>query len=132
LDNDLFAVAEQAKDQHFNQMVTSKDAKIMNLIEGTDVQRVLVRHQMELEQMRRLHERDIEQARESAEAEQKQLVAALRKEGLDKQQEIDKYHTQILSWEKKLENTLGLLAKQKVASTPSYLCVFRPTTLTSI
>ena len=39
---------EQTKDQHFNQMATAKDAKIMNLIEGTDVQQMLIKHQLEL------------------------------------------------------------------------------------
>ena len=42
----------KAKDQHYDEMMTAKDAKIMNLIEGTDFQALLIKHEMELEQLR--------------------------------------------------------------------------------
>lgn len=103
----------KAKDQHFEQMITSKDAKIMNLVEGTDFQKMLVKHQMEMEHIKKQHQRDLEMTREMSEAQQKKVVYNLKKEISAKGLEIDKYHTQILNWEKKLEATLGLLKKQR-------------------
>lgn len=49
----------RAKDQQFSSMVSSKDAKIMNLIEGTDYQKVLVRHHTEIAQLKDQHEIDL-------------------------------------------------------------------------
>ena len=43
----------RVKDQHYDEMMTAKDAKIMNLIEGTDFQALLIKHEMEMEQLRR-------------------------------------------------------------------------------
>lgn len=95
------------KDAHFHTMITSKDAKIMNLIEGTDFSRILMKHQMELEGLKKKHERDVEAVREQAGQENKKLVLDLKRDIISRQTEIDKYHTQILTWEKKLEQTLG-------------------------
>ena len=50
----------RVKDQHYDEMMTAKDAKIMNLIEGTDFQALLIKHEMEMEQLRRKHAEDIE------------------------------------------------------------------------
>ena len=41
------------KDQAFDDMIACKDAKILTLIEGTDFQQLLIRHELEKEQMRR-------------------------------------------------------------------------------
>jgi hypothetical protein len=95
------------KDHQFHTMITSKDAKIMNLIEGTDFSRILMKHQMELEGMKKTHEREIDVVREQAGQENKKMVIDLKRDIIARQTEIDKYHTQILTWEKKLEQTLG-------------------------
>jgi hypothetical protein len=46
----------RVKDAQFQSMVSSKDAKIMNLIEGTDYQKVLVRHHTEIAQLKDQHD----------------------------------------------------------------------------
>ena len=103
----------QTKEAQFHAMCTAKDAKILNLIEGTDFSRVLLAHQNEVEQLLRDKEQAVDLAREQALQESKKSLAALRKDVIDKTVEIDKYHTQILTWEHKLDQTLGLLKKQK-------------------
>ena len=99
------------KDHQFHTMITSKDAKIMMLIEGTDFSRILMKHQMELEGLKKSHEREIDSVRESASLENKKMVIDLKRDLIARQTEIDKYHTQILTWEKKLEQTLGQLTR---------------------
>ena len=42
----------KAKDRQYDDMTTAKDAKIMNLIEGTDFQNILMQHDLELQQLR--------------------------------------------------------------------------------
>ena len=44
-----------AKDADYDQLVRSKDAKIMSLIEGTDFNAILIKHAMELQQQRQRH-----------------------------------------------------------------------------
>ncbi len=51
------------KDKAFDEMIACKDAKILTLIEGTDFQQLLIRHELEKEQMRRSAVEDINTAR---------------------------------------------------------------------
>ena len=57
--------------------ITSKDAKIMDLIEGTDLQSFLLKHELELEQMRKTHESDREKIRSEVELDQKKFFLFL-------------------------------------------------------
>ncbi|GBG28806.1 Hypothetical Protein FCC1311_050272 [Hondaea fermentalgiana] len=70
----------KAKDQHFDTMMSAKDAKILNLIEGTDLQSILIKHEQEIEQLRRSHADDLAAMRQRTEAEQRDTIAALRKQ----------------------------------------------------
>lgn len=74
----------KAKDQHFDQMMTAKDAKIMNLIEGSDLQNILIQHEQETEKLRRSHVDDLEATRLRTEAEQRDVIAGLHRELQDK------------------------------------------------
>jgi chromosome segregation ATPase len=67
----------KAKDQHFAQMVTSKDAKVMNLIEGTDFHKVVTQHQLELNQLKQQQTADLALVRELVEAEHRKKIAGL-------------------------------------------------------
>ncbi len=62
---------------HFDEMMTSKDAKIMNLIEGTDFQALLVQHEMEVENLKRLHIDELERVRMEVERGQKNKIEGL-------------------------------------------------------
>jgi hypothetical protein len=91
------------KDFHFDSMMTSKDSKIMNLIEGTDFQgtvrqssrgcvhclcfyslslfsALLVQHEIELEQMKRLHTEAILKAVDEAKSSQNEEISLLMKQ----------------------------------------------------
>lgn len=70
----------KAKDQHFDTMMTAKDAKIMNLIEGTDLQAILIKHEQEIEQLRRSHADDLQAMRQRTEMEQRDAIASLHKQ----------------------------------------------------
>jgi len=91
----------KVKDQHFDMMMTSKDAKIMNLIEGTDFQSLLVKHELELEQVRRAHMDELENMRIRTQSELRDEMGALQKEI-----EIQEMN------EEKLKNTLENLENQ--------------------
>jgi len=105
----------KSKDMHYNSMVTTKDAKIMNLLEGTDLQNVLINHQLELEVIAKQHTRDMEMVRQIAENEARRQVMQLRRQIHTLQQDAEQSKHQILGWQKKLNSTLEILAKQKAS-----------------
>jgi hypothetical protein len=54
------------KTPYLNPLVAMKDAKIMNLIEGTDLRTMLLKHQTELDGLARGHAREMERERVKA------------------------------------------------------------------
>ena len=67
----------QTKDMHFDEMMKAKDAKIMNLIEGTDFQQLLVKHELDIEQLKRAHADDIDKVRIATEAQMRSAMSDL-------------------------------------------------------
>lgn len=100
-------------ERRFGAMVTAKDAKIMNLIEGTDFQKLLVRQEMEVNQLNMRHAQDLRLVKEKAETEAQAQVYQLNKEISRKNMEIEKYQNQVQTWESKQRELMQLLKKQK-------------------
>ena len=76
------------KDKAFDEMIACKDAKILTLIEGTDFQQLLIRHELEKEQMRRTQYEDMSNARREWQAQQAKLDDELQKKQLKQEIEI--------------------------------------------
>jgi hypothetical protein len=92
----------RAKDLHFDLMMTAKDAKILNLIEGSDLQNILVRHEQELEQTRRAHVDDLEAMRVRTEAASREAIQALHRELAGQRLAEDKLRMQVGQLEEQL------------------------------
>lgn len=84
----------RTKDFLFHAMAAAKDAKVMSLIDGTDFQKVLIRHQTELEVQRQAHLQDLANVRQRVEAEQRRLVYQLKKQSSLQQLELDRVAAQ--------------------------------------
>ena len=67
----------QEKDRHYDIMMRAKDAKIMNLIEGTDFQALLIKHELDIEQLKRIHADEIDKVRVATENQQREAFSSL-------------------------------------------------------
>jgi hypothetical protein len=103
----------KAKDFHFNAMMIAKDAKIMNLVEGTDLQKLMMKHSLEMEQQGAKHERHVELAKEACRAECQVEIDMLHGHLQDQAKEVEKHQQQLLNWEKRMEETMLMVKKQK-------------------
>jgi hypothetical protein len=103
----------RTKEEEMSKLILSKDAKILALIEGTEMQKILLRHQTEMEILQKSHQTQLESVRMEAKNEQRAVIEQLKKDLEGKQMEIERFHAAIGQWEVKLDQTVGLLKKQK-------------------
>lgn len=65
------------KDKAFDDMIACKDAKILTLIEGTDFQQLLIRHELEKEQLKRTQAEEMTAARREWQVQQAKIDHAI-------------------------------------------------------
>ena len=90
-------------------MMVSKDAKIMNLIEGSDLQTVLQKQEADMEAIRKDHAKEIARMKDERDSEQKNLIAGLQKQNAAIEAKFDKLQSQTKMLEakvKELTNTI--------------------------
>ncbi|RKP18819.1 hypothetical protein ROZALSC1DRAFT_29534, partial [Rozella allomycis CSF55] len=99
----------QAKDKFYTEMMIAKDAKIMNLVEGSDMQSLIQKHEVDLENLRRDHAREMARIRDERESEQKNLVANLTKNNASLEAKCDKLQSQVKSLEQKIRELVNTI-----------------------
>ncbi|KAJ3331975.1 hypothetical protein HDU76_001649 [Blyttiomyces sp. JEL0837] len=99
----------QAKDKFYADMMVSKDAKIMSLIEGSDLQSLMQKHELDIENLRKDHAREIERVKSDQESEQKNLIALLQRQNLSLESKCEKLQTHLKSLEVRIRELMGTI-----------------------
>ena len=90
-------------------MMVSKDAKIMALIEGSDLQNVLQKHEMNMEALRKEHAREIERVKTDQETEQKNHIGLLQRHNMSLESKAEKLQTHIKTLETKIKELINTI-----------------------
>ncbi|KAJ3210378.1 hypothetical protein HDU67_005370 [Dinochytrium kinnereticum] len=107
----------QAKDKFYADMMVSKDAKIMNLIEGSDLQTLIQKHELDIENLRKDHVREIERVKLDQESEQKNVIALLQRQNVSLESKCDKLQAHLKTMEIRIRELMGTIdAKNKTLS----------------
>ena len=94
------------KDQAFDDMIACKDAKILTLIEGTDFQQLLIRHELEKEQMRRSAVENLNTARREWSMFQQQHETVLKNKHMEQEAQIQALQAKISEYEDKIDQMM--------------------------
>ncbi|KAJ3391305.1 hypothetical protein HDU84_006221 [Entophlyctis sp. JEL0112] len=107
----------QAKDKFYSDLMVSKDAKIMNLIEGSDLQTLMQKHELDLENLRKDHAREIDMVKSDQESEQKSVVALLQRQNSSLESKCEKLQIHAKALETRIKELTGTVeAKMKLLS----------------
>ncbi|KAJ3277626.1 hypothetical protein HK104_003125 [Borealophlyctis nickersoniae] len=107
----------QAKDKFYADMMVAKDAKIMSLIEGSDLQNLMQKHEMDMENLRKDHAREIERVRSEQESEQKNLISLLQRQNVSLESKCDKLQSHLKTLEARIKELMTTIEqKNKVIS----------------
>ncbi|KAI9344001.1 hypothetical protein BDR26DRAFT_857979 [Obelidium mucronatum] len=105
----------QAKDKFYADMMVSKDAKIMNLIEGSDLQTLMQKHEMDTENLRKDHAREIEMVKSDQESEQKNLISLLQRHNVSLESKCEKLQAHLKTLEMRIRELMGTIeTKMKI------------------
>ncbi|ORX56126.1 hypothetical protein BCR36DRAFT_410156 [Piromyces finnis] len=99
----------QAKDRFYSDMMVTKDAKIMNLVEGSDLKEVIKHHELEIENIRREHACEIERIKSEQENEQSNVISLLQRQNSALESKCEKLSTHIKSQDDKLKDMLSII-----------------------
>jgi hypothetical protein len=104
----------QAKDKFYMDMMVTKDAKIMGLIEGSDLQSIMQKHELDMENLRKEHAKDVERVKTEHESESKNVMLLLQRQNVSLESKTEKLQSHLKTMElrmKELMNTID--QKQK-------------------
>ena len=87
-------------------MMVAKDAKIMSLIEGSDMQSILQKHELEMEALRKENLREVDRVRQEQDSEQKSLVALLQRQSANLEVKCDKLQQHAKALETRLRDMM--------------------------
>ncbi|KAJ3273289.1 hypothetical protein HDV01_004647 [Terramyces sp. JEL0728] len=99
----------QAKDKFYMDMMITKDAKIMGLIEGSDLQSIMQKHELDIENLRKEHAKDVERVKSEHESESKNVMLLLQRQNVSLESKTEKLQTHLKNIEgrmKELMNTI--------------------------
>ncbi|KAJ3362728.1 hypothetical protein GGF31_001337 [Allomyces arbusculus] len=114
----------QAKDKFYADMMVSKDAKIMNLIEGSDLTSLLQKHELDIENVRKEYTLELERIRTQQESEQKHVISLLQRQNGTLEAKADKLAAHIKMLETKIKDLIvALEAKNKTIAERDELIV---------
>ncbi|KAI8832143.1 hypothetical protein BJ741DRAFT_711074 [Chytriomyces cf. hyalinus JEL632] len=99
----------QAKDKFYADMMVSKDAKIMNLIEGSDLQTLMQKHELDIENLRKDHAREIDMVKSDQESEQKNLISLLQRQNINLESKCEKLQAHLKTLETRIRELLGTI-----------------------
>lgn len=107
----------QAKDKFYSEMMVAKDAKIMSLIEGSDLQSLMQKHELDLENLRKDHQREIERVKSDQESEQKNLIALLQRQNVSLESKCEKLQSHLKNVENRTRELMATIeVKNKALS----------------
>lgn len=99
----------QAKDKFYTDLMVAKDAKIMNLIEGSDLRTLLQQHELDIESLRKVHAREVERVKTDQESEQKSLISLVQRQNSSLESKCEKLQLHIRTLEVKIRDLSGLV-----------------------
>eukprot|EP01135_Chromosphaera_perkinsii_P007616 Nk52_evm72s914 gene=Nk52_evmTU72s914 len=99
----------QTKDKFYDEMLVAKDAKVMQLIEGSDLRSLIVKHQQEMEEKDRNNGKILEKMKREQETEQKKTINILQKENEQLELKSEKLLLQTEHLQGKIKEQLDLV-----------------------
>lgn len=99
----------QMKDKFYADMMVAKDAKIMSLIEGSDLQSIIQKHEVDIDLIRREFSKELERVKSSQESEQQSIVEMLQRQNSGLEEKIGKLHQQLKSNETKMKDLMATI-----------------------
>ena len=96
----------QAKDKFYSDLMVSKDAKIMSLIEGSDLQSLMQKNELDLENLRKEHTKEIERIKIDQETESKNIIALLQRQNVTLESKCDKIQSHLKLLEGRMKDLL--------------------------
>ena len=107
----------QAKDKFYSDLMVSKDAKIMSLIEGSDLQSLMQKNELELETLRKEHIKEIERVKSDQEIESKNIISLLQRQNVNLETKCDKIQSHLKVMEGRMKELLSTIdQKNKIIS----------------
>ena len=94
----------QSKDKFYEDMTVAKDAKIMSLVEGSDLQSVLQKHEQDIENLRKDHVKELERLKSEQESEQKNLITVLQRDNVNLETKAERLTGTIKTLELKIKD----------------------------
>jgi hypothetical protein len=105
----------QAKDKFYSDLMVSKDAKIMSLIEGSDLQSLMQKNELDLENLRKEHIKEIERVKTDQEIESKNIISLLQRQNVNLETKCDKIQSHLKVMEGRMKELLTTIdQKNKV------------------
>eukprot|EP00842_Homolaphlyctis_polyrhiza_P000891 jgi/Hompol1/1802/HPOL_004818-RA len=104
----------QAKDKFYSDMMVAKDAKIMGLIEGSDLQGIMQKHEMDMENARKEHAKELERVKSEHDSESKNVILLLQRQNVSLESKTEKLQAHMKTMEvrmKELMNTIDVKNK---------------------
>ncbi|KAL5032822.1 hypothetical protein BDV3_001359 [Batrachochytrium dendrobatidis] len=104
----------QAKDKFYSDMMVAKDAKIMALIEGSDLQSIMQKHELDMENTRKEHVKELERVKSEHDSESKSVILLLQRQNVSLESKTEKLQAHLKTMEsriKELMNTIDVKNK---------------------
>lgn len=101
-----------SKDKFYADMMVNKDAKIMSLIEGSDLTALLEKHEAELEAMRRECTLELQRFKTQQENEQTRIIALLQRQNSVLETKTEKLTTHIKNLDTRLRDLTAILEQK--------------------
>ncbi|KAH6566140.1 hypothetical protein BASA50_006275 [Batrachochytrium salamandrivorans] len=104
----------QAKDKFYSDMMVAKDAKIMGLIEGSDLQSTIQKHELDMENARKEHLKELERVKSEHDSESKNVTLLLQRQNISLESKTEKLQAHLKAMEfrmKDLMNTIDIKNK---------------------
>jgi hypothetical protein len=102
----------QAKDKFYSDMMVSKDAKIMGLIEGSDLQSIMQKHELDMENLRKENAKEIERIKVEQESETKNVMLLLQRQNLSLESKAEKLQTHMKTMEGRMKELMTTIEQK--------------------
>jgi hypothetical protein len=99
----------QAKDKFYMDMMITKDAKIMGLIEGSDLQALMQKHELDMENVRKEHAKEIEIVKTEHESESKNVMLLLQRQNVSLESKTEKLQSHLKGIEQRMKELMNTI-----------------------
>ncbi|KAJ3092858.1 hypothetical protein HK102_001683 [Quaeritorhiza haematococci] len=105
----------QVKDKFYSDVMVAKDGKIMSLIEGSDLQALMQKNELDMENLRKEHHREIERIKSDQESESKNIIVLLQRQNVSLEGKCDKLQLHLKTLDARVKELINSLeAKNKM------------------